>query len=168
MCTTFGVLCMEALPVSPGSVGRVPREEFVAHVVSACVLRDLCVVHRVFRVLQCVKISALPPRCSAAPSPVRSKLCCRVERRAAIWSRRQWSISRRCTQPLGQRAPPRVFFVALAIASVGARRPGSSRQRTPSRNPRVLCWQAFLDGKPGVYLVLGAGVRGRGWRCRTS
>ena len=91
---------------------------------------------------------------------------------AVLWcetnSRRQWSISRCCTQPLGQRAQPRVFFVELAIAPVGARRPGSSRRRTPSRKQRVSRCQAFVDGKPGVYLVPGAGVGGRGWTFPTS
>ena len=63
VCTMLGVLCMEALPVSPGSIGRVPREEFAAHVVSASVPGDFRVVQRVFRVLQCVRIPGLPPQC---------------------------------------------------------------------------------------------------------
>ena len=44
VCTTFGLLCMEALPASRGSVDRVAHNEFVAHVVSACVRGDLRVV----------------------------------------------------------------------------------------------------------------------------
>ena len=56
--------------------------------------------------------------------------------------------------------PAEVFFVELAIASVGARPPGSSRRRTPSRNHRVSHRQSSLDGKPGVYWARGSGRRG--------
>ena len=60
VCTTFRLLCMEAFFASPGTVARVPRVQFAAHVVSACVLGDMHVVERVFRVLHCVKIWASP------------------------------------------------------------------------------------------------------------
>ena len=63
VCTTFRVLCMEALPASPGTVAGVARVEFVAHAVSACVPGDIRVVERVFRVPQCVKIWASPRPC---------------------------------------------------------------------------------------------------------
>ena len=63
VCTTFRLLCMEAFLASPGTVARVPRVQFPAHVVSACVLGDMHVDERVFHVLQCVKIWALPQPC---------------------------------------------------------------------------------------------------------
>ena len=63
VCTTFRLLCMEAFLASPGTVARVPRVQFAAHVVSACVPRDMHVVERVFHVLQCVKICTSPQPC---------------------------------------------------------------------------------------------------------
>ena len=63
VCTTFRLLCMEAFLASPGTVARVPRVQFAAHVVSVCVPGDMHVVERVFRVLQCVKIWASPRPC---------------------------------------------------------------------------------------------------------
>ena len=92
VCIAFGVMCMQSLHLSLGSVGRVPREEFVAHVVSAFVPGDLRVVWRVFCVMHCVKIWALRPRWCAAPSPGNSKLCYPVERRTAFRPRRQWGL----------------------------------------------------------------------------
>ena len=82
-------------------------------------------------------------------------------------SRRRWSIFRRCTQLPGHRAPQRVFSVALAIASVVARRPGNSRRRTQSGNPGVSRWQAFVHEKLGESSALEAGLEGCGRRCRT-
>ena len=63
VCTTFRLLCMEAFLASPGTAARVPRVQFAAHVVSACVPGEMYVVERVFRVLQCVKIWASPQPC---------------------------------------------------------------------------------------------------------
>ena len=63
VCTTFRLLCMEAFLASLGTVARVPRVQFAAHVVSAWVPGDMHVVEPVFRVLQCVKVWASPQPC---------------------------------------------------------------------------------------------------------
>ena len=103
----------------------------------------------------CMSLSACFVSCSASrPGPRRDHAKPR-ERRTAVRSRRQWGISRRCTQPPWQRAPLRVFSVVLAIAA-----------EDPKPKPGGIPL-ASLSGREARG-VLGTGGRPRGPRSEMS